>query len=163
MSTLKSVCGNREQKLRWRKRTRHKMPENILWSLSLSGANRVFCRTVLKILFIPCTCLCSMSLVNTLLISSLALFWITFPDLQDLLISLGPRPRHNKKHLVWSGDLHRLLSKQDTEQVPLQRTSLHCLGHSLRATLPPPQREIHTEVTQCNCSALCEDEVHKFK
>lgn len=102
-----------------------------------------------------------MNLLNTLLIPSLALFWIIYPDLQDLLISLGPRPRHKKKYLVWNRELDKLLSKQGTVQVPLQRTSLpgaHPQSHSASTTEGSLCRG---DMVQMN-SALCNNEVHKF-
>lgn len=116
-------------KVEWQEENKAQNACKQLVVINLSGANRVFCRTDL-ILLIPCSCLCWMSLLNTLLISSLVLFWITHPDLQDLLISLGPRPKHNKKHLVWSGDLDRLLSKQGTAQARCGTFHrYHCRGH----------------------------------
>lgn len=123
--------------------------------ISLSGANKVFCRTVL-ILLIPYSCLFAWIFSTPSSISS------HFSGLHILIYktcsSLWVQDPDSKKHLVRSWDLDRLLSKQGTVQVPLQRTSLHCLGHSLRATLPPPQREEwrRGDSVQLN-SALCDD------
>lgn len=138
--------------------------------INLSGANRVFCRTDL-ILLIPCSRLCWMSLLNTLLISSLAHVWITYPDLQDLLISLGPWPKHNKKQLVWSGDLDRLcLSRAlcSPGVVPSTGTTAEDITPLPRAqpqshSASTIEGSLHRSVEIHLYSALCDDEACKFK
>lgn len=96
-----------------------------------------------------------MRLPSALPISPSPQFWFTHSGLWDLLICLGPRLRHNKKHPVQSEDLESLLvSKQGAMQ--LTCGTLHgqphgghhsvCTGHSLRPTLYPPWMEVYTEV-----------------
>lgn len=159
MSILTSVCGNREQK--WEKKKKRGQGTKCLQTAYghkssecqqgiLQDSPHFAYSLFLALLHLHC-----MRLPSALPISPSPQFWITHSGLWDLLICLGPRLRHNKKHLVQSEDLESLLvSKQGAVQLTCVTPHGHpcgghhsvCTGHSLRPTLHPPWMEVYTEV-----------------
>lgn len=118
MPILASVCGNREEKWEKKKRGQGTKCLQTAYGHTVSQCQQGILQDSPRFAYFLFLALLNprcMRLPNALPSSPSAHFWVT--DLQDLLISLGPRLRHNKKHLVQSEDLESLLaSKQGAVQ-----------------------------------------------
>lgn len=140
MSTLKSVCGNREQKLRGR-------GQGTKCLQTPCGPKFIRCQQVTLQDSLHFTFSLFLSLLQESSQHLPRVFFSTFlgyiPWSTGFAHLSGSKTQTRHETQVWSGDVERALCRYHCRE--------HlCLGHSLRATLPPPQREVYTEVMQYN-------------